>query len=138
MKPPKKQKTTKAAAQKFFSDLNFSHTVVELTGGLGTGKTQFIRWGLEEITSDTLSSPSYSLINEYATVRGPVQHLDLYRLEEIDELENIAFRDLFLDDQLILIEWADVLGALEYPLGWSKIRVGFYKEADEFFFTATP
>lgn len=81
---------------------------VALAGELGAGKTHFVRglvagWGgAEEATS-----PTFALVHEYTTPRGPVFHLDLYRAQSADEVWSAAHDELGSTHGLIVVEWAD-------------------------------
>ncbi|MCM2280935.1 MAG: tRNA (adenosine(37)-N6)-threonylcarbamoyltransferase complex ATPase subunit type 1 TsaE [Bdellovibrionaceae bacterium] len=100
--------------------------VLLLDGPMGTGKTQLVRFLLEELGSDETASPSFAIHNEYETTRGRVDHIDLYRLESEDELESTGFWDLFsAPDGLIIIEWADRLPANHLPPRWSRLALRF-------------
>lgn len=79
-----------------------------LYGDLGAGKTNFtygIAQGLE-VREQYITSPTYTFVNEYEG-RIPLYHMDLYRLEEPDELENIGFEEYLESDGVTVIEWAD-------------------------------
>lgn len=83
-------------------------TCVALQGELGAGKTHFVRglvegWG----GPDTATSPTFALLHEYATPRGPIFHLDLYRARSIDEIWSAAHDELATPHGLVVIEWAD-------------------------------
>ena len=85
--------------------------VVAITGDLGAGKTTLVRAicrgaGVEE----PVTSPSFALVHEYAGPRFPVLHLDLYRLNSVDELTNIGWDDIMAAHALVLVEWADRAG----------------------------
>ncbi len=87
--------------------------VIALTGELGAGKTHFVRglvegWG----GSDLATSPTFTLIHEYTTPRGPVIHLDLYRARSADEIWAAAHDELDTPQGLVVIEWADRFPAL--------------------------
>jgi len=87
--------------------------VVSLTGPLGAGKTCFIT-GLADglgINSDQVSSPSYTIVNEY---RGEheLYHFDFYRLENNSELHNIGWDDYLTRDGIIAVEWGEKAGEL--------------------------
>ena len=78
-----------------------------LIGNLGTGKThmsQGIAKGLG--VSEDITSPTFSLMNTYMTLAGEIYHFDLYRMDDVSELENIGFYE-FTEDQVAIVEWAD-------------------------------
>jgi tRNA threonylcarbamoyladenosine biosynthesis protein TsaE len=81
---------------------------VTLSGDLGAGKTTLAQaicrgYGV----TDPVTSPTYALVHEYASGRGTVFHLDLYRLENARELENIGWDDVMRTHALVLIEWPE-------------------------------
>ncbi len=83
--------------------------VVALVGELGTGKTviaQGIARGLGVSPRAYPRSPSFVLINEYQG-RLPVYHFDLYRLNNLRELEDIGYREYFYGQGVTVIEWAE-------------------------------
>lgn len=99
-----------------------------LVGDLGTGKThlsQGIARGfgvMEEVTS-----PTFALMNTYATGHGTLYHFDVYRLEAEAELDNIGFAE-FTEDTLSIVEWADKFpDALPLEILW----VTFEKTEDK-------
>jgi tRNA threonylcarbamoyladenosine biosynthesis protein TsaE len=86
--------------------------VVYLQGELGAGKTtmvQAIARGLGVVTHPT--SPSYALVHRYAGPRGPVFHVDCYRLRSADEARDIDWTDMAAEGAAILVEWPDRAGA---------------------------
>ena len=83
-------------------------TVVALAGDLGAGKTHFVRglvagWG----GTEAATSPTVTLLHEYATPRGPVFHLDLYRAKTAAEVWEATHDELSDATSLVVIEWAD-------------------------------
>ena len=91
-------------------------STVALSGELGAGKTHFVRglvggWGGEE----DATSPTFTLVHEYTTPRGPVFHLDLYRAEAAEEVWASAHDELENPDGLVVVEWADRFPALLPP-----------------------
>lgn len=75
-------------------------------GGLGAGKTTFIHaLCREKKVSDTLSSPSFPLINEYHYPGGILYHLDLYRLQGEEEAVRAGIEDCLYSGQICLVEW---------------------------------
>ncbi len=88
-----------------------------LIGDLGAGKTTFTKSFLECLggRSTDVSSPTFSLINQYTSALGPVYHLDLYRLESLDEALDIGIEDYLFDEHFALIEWPQVIEPLLEP-----------------------
>lgn len=86
--------------------------VVGLSGPLGAGKTtlvQGIAEGLE--VKDYVTSPTFVIINEYQG-RLPFYHIDLYRLEDVNEIEDLGIEEYFKHGGVCAIEWAEKLGEL--------------------------
>ncbi len=85
---------------------------VALYGDLGAGKTVLCRGAGRALGLDHLSSPTFTIVQEYPTA-PPLFHFDAYRLEDEDELYAMGFEDYLDRGGLILMEWADrVPGAL--------------------------
>ncbi len=87
--------------------LNAGDTVC-LYGDLGAGKTNFtygIARGLD-VQEQYITSPTFTFVNEYPG-RVPLYHIDLYRLKDPDELENIGFEEYIESDGVSVIEWAE-------------------------------
>lgn len=100
---------TKKLAIAFAKALNEKGLFVTLTGDIGAGKTQFIRYVLEYLNVDKkVTSPSFVILNEYKSSLCPVYHFDLYRLEE-KGLKSIIpeLRQYSLENMLTFIEWAE-------------------------------
>lgn len=86
--------------------------VIAMYGDLGAGKTAFTRGLVKGFKfDDTVSSPTFSLVNEY---RGdfPIYHFDMYRIDSWEDLYSIGFFD-YMGNGLIVIEWSEnIEGAL--------------------------
>ncbi len=83
-------------------------TIITLSGELGAGKTTFCRGFIQACGfQGAVKSPTYTLIEAYATARADISHLDLYRLEDSEELDFIGFRDLLETNSVLLIEWPE-------------------------------
>jgi tRNA threonylcarbamoyladenosine biosynthesis protein TsaE len=86
---------------------------IALTGDLGCGKTTFVKGlarGLGVDRRYPVTSPSFTLINEYPAAHGlRLCHLDLYRLSSVEELAHIGFDDLTGTSAVIVVEWPALL-----------------------------
>lgn len=87
-------------------------SVVALSGELGTGKTVFARGVAGYLkVKQQVTSPTFTLINEYCGTI-PLYHMDLYRLNNLPEIEDIGVEDYFYSDGICLVEWAEKLEGL--------------------------
>jgi len=86
--------------------------VMAISGQMGAGKTTFIQALCRQLTvEDTVTSPTFSIVNEYRTITGnPVYHFDLYRLRKPSELLDIGYEDYFYSGNYCFIEWPEVAG----------------------------
>lgn len=79
-----------------------------LRGDLGAGKTTFARAYIQSLGfSGYVKSPSYGLLETYDAGGQKILHLDLYRIEDPEELEYLALRDLYDAGSVLLVEWPD-------------------------------
>lgn len=86
-----------------------SHSILLLKGNLGAGKTTFTKFLLESFGSeDSVSSPTYAIVNEYNTPKGKVYHFDLYRLKNVEEVFDIGIEEYLDSAFLSIIEWPEV------------------------------
>jgi tRNA threonylcarbamoyladenosine biosynthesis protein TsaE len=77
-------------------------------GEMGAGKTTFIKALCEELgVEDVVSSPTFSLVNEYAAGNSPVYHFDFYRIRDIREAYDIGYEEYFFSGHICLIEWPE-------------------------------
>lgn len=96
--------------------------VVALVGELGSGKTTLIQGLAEGIgVSDFVTSPTFILIGEYQG-RCPFIHVDLYRLQKIEEIENLGILEYFGRTDIVAIEWAEKMEEL-LPQNFIKIEM---------------
>ncbi len=87
--------------------LKASPRVLCFKGNLGAGKTTLTQAiCAEKGVTDDVVSPTFSLINVYAD--GDIYHVDLYRIDEAAELDEIGFDEILYSDSLVIIEWADL------------------------------
>ena len=81
---------------------------------MGVGKTTLIKELLSLMSVvDNVSSPTFSIINEYSTDKDEIiYHIDLYRIEDISELDNIGFFEYLESGKTCLIEWGEMIEEL--------------------------
>jgi tRNA threonylcarbamoyladenosine biosynthesis protein TsaE len=89
-------------------------TVVGLIGTLGAGKTRLVRAVAAELGNPphAVTSPTFVLVNEYASGRLPLYHFDAYRLKDVDEFLALGPEEYFESDGLVFVEWADRVAEL--------------------------
>ena len=89
--------------------------VVGLSGGLGAGKTTFVRHLLAALGhEDEVPSPSFAIVQPYEHMMLPVWHADLYRIEDPAELAEIGL-DSIGDEAVLLVEWPERAGPAAWP-----------------------
>lgn len=94
------------------------NTVLAYQGDLGAGKTAFTRGLARGLgAKDRVTSPTYTIVNEYLSGRLPLFHFDMYRLESADDLWDIGWEDYLLRGGICAVEWSEnVADALEEPV----------------------
>jgi tRNA threonylcarbamoyladenosine biosynthesis protein TsaE len=116
-----------------FSDWLQAGDVLVLGGDLGAGKTTFTKalgggLGIDE----TITSPTFTLAHQYDGGRLTLHHLDVYRLESLDEVVDLALPELFEDEAVVVIEWGDTITAA-LPSDYLLLRFEFGRTDDERF-----
>lgn len=87
--------------------------VYTLVGDLGVGKTVFtqgIAKGLE--ITESINSPTFTIVQVYEEGRMPFYHFDVYRIGDVEEMEEIGYEDYFYGEGLTMIEWANLIEEL--------------------------
>ena len=118
---------TKQFAKKLAAKLNKGDIIV-LTGELGSGKTKFTEGILEYFNlQDEISSPTFTIVNEYSTPEFPIYHFDVYRLEDEDEFLEIGGEEYF-EKGVCIIEWGEMIQNL---LPKDYIKITFSKDDED-------
>lgn len=115
---------TKSFAKDLASKLQLGDIIV-LSGELGSGKTKFTEGILSYFNlSDEISSPTFTIVNEYNTSSFPIFHFDVYRLEDTDEFLAIGGEEYF-EKGISIIEWGEII---EDILPNKYIKISFEKD----------
>lgn len=86
----------------------FPGMVICLDGELGSGKTVFVKGFAKSLgITENITSPTFNIVKEYETGEMPLNHMDVYRLEDTDE--TIGFNDYFKSDDITIIEWSELI-----------------------------
>ncbi|MBQ3544979.1 MAG: tRNA (adenosine(37)-N6)-threonylcarbamoyltransferase complex ATPase subunit type 1 TsaE [Lachnospiraceae bacterium] len=97
--------------------------IVCLYGDLGVGKTVFAKGFAKGLgVNDVVTSPTFTLVQEYHGKRMPLYHFDVYRIGDIEEMFEIGYEEYFYGDGVCLIEWADFIKEL-LPHGYTKVTI---------------
>ena len=84
--------------------------IYTLEGDLGVGKTVFTQGVADGLgIKEPISSPPFTIIQEYQEGRLPFYHFDVYRIGDVEEMEEIGYDDYFFGDGICLIEWANLI-----------------------------
>ncbi len=103
--------------------------VVALSGDLGTGKTAFVQGVARGLGStDHVGSPTFTLVREYAG-RLRILHMDIYRLDRIQDVFDLGFDELSDPDAVLLIEWGEAIEAA-LPVDHLVVRIEAPEEGD--------
>lgn len=97
--------------------------IYTLTGDLGTGKTVFTQGFARGLgIAEHVNSPTFTIVQEYDGGRLPFYHFDVYRIGDIEEMEEIGYEEYFYGDGVCLIEWAELIEEL-LPLKRTAVRI---------------
>lgn len=92
-------------------------------GEMAAGKTTFIKVFCEVIgVEDVVSSPTFSIVNEYRSKDCPVYHFDFYRLKNLQEVYDIGYEEYFYSDNYCLVEWPQKIQEL-LPENYIKVQI---------------
>jgi len=118
---------TRALGQRLGETLLRPGDLVVLSGPLGSGKTAFAQGVARGLgVTGPVVSPTFTIVREYEG-RVPLAHVDVYRLDRLQELHDLGFDEL-LDDRVTLVEWGDAAGPV---LPADRLEVRLEMPADE-------
>ena len=105
--------------------------VYTLTGDLGTGKTVFTQGVAAGLgIRESVNSPTFTIVQVYEEGRLPFYHFDVYRIGDIEEMEEIGYDDYFFGEGICLIEWAELI---EEILPENRISITIQKDLEKGF-----
>ena len=105
--------------------------VLTLIGDLGVGKTVFTQGFADGLgITEPISSPTFTIVQVYEEGRLPFYHFDVYRIGDIEEMEEIGYDDYFFGQGICLIEWAELI---EEILPEKRIEVTIEKDLEKGF-----
>ena len=97
------------AAREFVEQIG-DKRVFAFYGGMGAGKTTFIKAVCEQLgVKDAVNSPTFAIVNEYASDLGPVYHFDFYRIKNLGEVMDLGFEDYAYSGNFCLMEWPELI-----------------------------
>ncbi|MBQ6370956.1 MAG: tRNA (adenosine(37)-N6)-threonylcarbamoyltransferase complex ATPase subunit type 1 TsaE [Firmicutes bacterium] len=111
--------------------------VIALTGDLGAGKTTLtkaIARGLG--ISETVTSPTFTIVKEYRSGRLPLFHFDVYRIGDVEEMYELGYEEYFFGDGVCVVEWADLIDEL-IPEDALRISIAYGQNEEERIYTCT-
>lgn len=119
------------ALGKMLGEQSAAGTVYTLTGDLGAGKTIFTQGFAEGLgIGEPVNSPTFTILQVYEGGRLPLYHFDVYRIADVEEMDEIGYEDCFYGEGVCLIEWADLI---EEILPESRVQVTITKDPEQGF-----
>ena len=119
------------ALGKILGGMGMPGQVVTLTGDLGAGKTVFAQGFAGGLgVEGPVNSPTFTILQVYQGGRLPFYHFDVYRIGDIEEMEETGFEDCIYGEGVCLIEWADLIGEI---LPRERLQVTLEREPEKDF-----
>ena len=112
----------------YLTEINDSK-VFFLNGNLGAGKTTFIQQVCKSLgVKDQVTSPSFALVNIYDSSGGEIYHIDLYRLNDIEEAIDLGIEDYLYSNNYCFIEWPEIIENIA-PEVYYEININILEES---------
>lgn len=97
--------------------------VVLLRGGMGAGKTTLVsRIAAQLGAEDTVTSPTFALVNQYEGREGTIYHFDFYRINRVEEVFDFGYEEYFYSGELCFVEWPEMVEGL-LPEDAMEVRI---------------
>lgn len=97
--------------------------IIAFEGDMGAGKTTFIKVLCAELgVNEVVTSPTFSIVNEYAAADGTVYHFDFYRIKNLQEAYDIGYEEYFYSGDFCLVEWPERVAEL-LPERYIKVSI---------------
>jgi tRNA threonylcarbamoyladenosine biosynthesis protein TsaE len=105
--------------------------IIALIGDLGTGKTTLTKSIAEGLgITEMITSPTFTIVQEYSGGRLPLYHFDVYRIKELEEMYELGYEEYFFGQGVCVVEWADQIKKL-IPGDSIMIRIEYGSNEDE-------
>ena len=118
----KNETDTKNFAKSLATHLK-KNDIIVLTGELGSGKTKFVEGILSHFDLENeISSPTFTIVNEYQKDEINIYHFDVYRIGDVEEMDEIGYEDYIYGEGVSLIEWADLIEEI-LPEHYTEVRI---------------
>ncbi len=117
------------------------HKIFTFSGQMGSGKTTLIREICRQLrVIETVTSPTFAIINEYSTPKGlKIAHLDCYRIETVKEIIDIGIEEYFDSNTIVFIEWPEKIeDILKYEVDVVQIEITVKTENTRQILMVTP
>ncbi len=117
-----------SAAKKFIAAMG-DNRIFAFYGGMGSGKTTFIKSVCEEMgVEEAINSPTFAIVNEYESQEGEtIYHFDFYRIKSIAEVYNMGYEEYLYNNAYCFIEWPELIEEL---LPEEAVKVTITEEED--------
>lgn len=100
------------AANEFVAQIG-DRRIFAFYGSMGAGKTTFIKAICKQLgVKDSVSSPTFAIVNEYDSSIGPIYHFDFYRIKNLAEVVDLGFEDYAYSGNLCFMEWPELIEEL--------------------------
>ena len=97
--------------------------VVLLRGGMGAGKTPLVSRIASKLgAEDTVTSPTFALVNQYEGREGTIYHFDFYRINRVEEVFDLGYEEYFYSGELCFVEWPEMVEGL-LPEDAMEVRI---------------